>query len=69
MHINDLAFNIQEAKLLLYADDTNILIVDKNEALQARLSSVMKQLEIWFFNNDLIINTTKIAAMSLHLCQ
>ena len=69
VHINDLPFNIQEAKLLLYADDTNILIVDKNEALQTKLSSVMKQLEIWFFNKDLIINTIKIAAMSLHLCQ
>ena len=70
VHINDLPFNIQEAKLDLYADDTNIPAVDKNnEALQARLSSVMKQLEVWFFNNDLVVNTTNTVAMSFHLCQ
>ena len=28
----------------------------------------MKQLEMWFLKNDLIINTTKTVAMSLHLC-
>jgi len=51
VHINDLPLNIQEAKLALYADDTNILVVEKNdEVLQARLSSVMRQLEVWFFN-------------------
>jgi hypothetical protein len=62
--------NIQEAKLLLYADDTNILVTGNDEgALQAKLSSVMKQFEAWFLNNDLIINTTKTVAMSLHLCQ
>ena len=29
----------------------------------------MKQLEGWFFQNDLIINTTKTVAMSFHLCR
>jgi hypothetical protein len=70
VHVNDLPFNIQEAKLVLFVDDTNILVIDKNdEALQAKLSSVMEQLEVWFFNNDLIVNTTTTAAMSFHLCQ
>ena len=47
VYVNDLPLNIHEAKLVLYADDTNILVVDKDkEALQARLSSVMKQLEV-----------------------
>jgi len=69
MYINDLPLNIQGAKLILYADDTNILVVDKNEeALQTKLSLVMKQLENWFLKNDLFINTTKTAAMSFHLC-
>ena len=69
IYINDLPLNIQEAKLILYADDTNVLFVDKNEeAVQTKLSLVMKQLEIWFLKNDLIINTTKTVAMSLHLC-
>jgi len=55
--------------LILYADDTNVLVVDKNEtALQTKLSLVMKQLENWFFKNNLFINTTKTVAMSFHLC-
>jgi hypothetical protein len=29
------------------------------ENLQAKLSSVMKQLEAWVLNNDLIVNTQK----------
>ena len=69
IYINDLPLNIQGAKLILYADDTNGLVVDKNEeAVQTKLSLVMKQLEIWFLKNDLIINNTKTVAMSLHLC-
>jgi len=69
IYINDLPLNIQGAKLILYADDTNVLVVDRNEeALQTKLSLVMKQLENWFLKNDLLINTTKTAAMSFHLC-
>ena len=69
IYINDLLLNIQGAKLILYADDMNVLVIDRNqEALQTKLSLVMKQLEIWFLKNDLIINTTKTVAMSFHLC-
>jgi hypothetical protein len=64
-YINDLPLNIQGAKLILYAEDTN----RSQEALQTKLSLVMKQLKIWFSNNELIINTTKTVAMSFHLCQ
>jgi hypothetical protein len=69
IYINDLPLNIQGAKLILYADDTNVLVVDRNEeALQTKLSLVMKQLGKWFLKNYLFINTTKTAAMSFHLC-
>jgi len=35
LYINDLPFNTQGFKLVLFEDDTNILVVDKNEdALQ-----------------------------------
>jgi retron-type reverse transcriptase len=69
IYINDLPLNIQGVKLILYADDTNVLVVDRNEeALQTKLCLVTKQLEIWFLKNDLIINTTKTVAMSFHLC-
>jgi hypothetical protein len=61
--------NIQHAKLVIYADDTNILVTDDKENLQAKLSSVVKQLEVWFLNDNLIVNTTKTVAMSFHLCQ
>ena len=46
------------------------MVVDKNEeALQATLYLVMKQLEVWFLKNDLIVNTTTTVAMLFHLCQ
>jgi len=69
IYINDLPLNIQGAKLILYADDTNVLITDRSQdTLQTKLSLVMKQLEIWFLNNNLIINSPKTVAMSFHLC-
>jgi hypothetical protein len=47
------------------AEDTNILFIGTDEeTLQAKLSSVMKQLEVWFPKNDLIINTAERVAMS-----
>jgi hypothetical protein len=56
--------------LIQSADETNVLIVDKNEeALQNKLSLVMKQLENWFLKNDLIINITKRVVMSFRLCR
>jgi hypothetical protein len=59
VYTNDLPMNIQDEKLVIYADDTNILVTDNGkENLQAKLSSVMKQLEAWFLNN-LIVNTKK----------
>jgi len=70
IYINDLPLYIQEAKPILYADDTNILITDNSyESLQTKLLLIMKKLEAWFFNNDLIINITKTEAMSFHLSQ
>jgi len=70
VYINDLPLNIKEAKLVLYADDTNILVVGKDkEDLQAKVSLVTKQLVVWFFSNDLIVNSIKTVAMTFHLCQ
>jgi len=43
LYINDLPSHINEVKLVLYADDTNILITGKNEEkLYTRLSVVTK---------------------------
>ena len=39
IHKNDLHLNIQDAKLVLFADDINILIINKNiDAVQASLN-------------------------------
>jgi len=65
LYINDLPNHIKEAKLVLYADDTNILVSGKNEEeLQTRLSVITKQLEGWFLENDLVVNNKKTVAMS-----
>jgi len=69
IYFNDLLLNIQGANLIMYAENTNDLIIDRSpDSLQTKLSLVVKQLEIWFLNNDLIINSSKRVDMSLHLC-
>jgi len=68
LYINDLPLNIHDVTLVLFADDINILIIDKNiDAVQARLNRVIKQFENWFLNDSLIFNTDKTKAMLLHL--
>jgi hypothetical protein len=55
---------VQEAKVVLFADDTNILLIEKNlTSLQEKTVNVMKQLENWFLSNNLIINTGKTKAI------
>ena len=55
------------AKLVLYADDTNLLITGKDEPdLQYKIMNVMKELEIWYQKNNLVINTKKTFVMSFH---
>jgi len=67
LYINDLPLNIQDAKIVLFADDVNICIIDKNtDAIPERINRVMKQFETWFSNNSFIINTDKTKAMLLH---
>jgi len=44
--MNDLPLNIQYAKLFLFVDDINILIIDKSsDAVQGRINRVIKQFE------------------------
>ena len=68
LYKNNLPLNIQDAKLVLFADDINILIIDKNiDTVQARLNRVIKEFETSFSNNSLIVNTDKTKAMLFHL--
>ena len=54
MYINDLPLNIQDAKLVLFADDINILITDKSVCVvQVMLNRVIKQYETPFSKKSL----------------
>jgi len=60
LYINDLPGHINEAKLVLCADGTNILVTGKNEEeLYSKILVVTKQLDGWLCKNDLAVNTTK----------
>jgi hypothetical protein len=68
LYINDLPCHISYEKLVLFADDTNILITDKNIIdLQEKIGRVMTQLELWFSENNLFINAEKTKAMFFQL--
>jgi hypothetical protein len=48
------------AEVVLFADDTSILITENNILLlYEKIPNVRKQLENWFYENRLIINTEK----------
>jgi hypothetical protein len=60
LFINDLPRVIHNAEVVLFADDTNILITAKNIlSLNEKIQNVKNQLENWFYENRLIINTDK----------
>jgi hypothetical protein len=64
LYINDIIENLQGAKMVLFADGTFLLITGKDELdLQHKIINVMKELEIWFQKNNLIINTDKAIAV------
>jgi hypothetical protein len=70
LYINDLPLNIMGSKIVLFADDTNILVSDENiNNLQYKLNNVMTELQTWFTLNNLVINIEKTLAMSFHTTQ
>jgi Reverse transcriptase (RNA-dependent DNA polymerase). len=61
---------VQNAKLVLYADDTNILVVDKDmKVFELKTALVMTQLKAWLFDNELVLNTAKTCALLFHSSQ
>jgi hypothetical protein len=69
-YIHDLPVNIQGATLVLFADDINLLLTEKNEsALKNKIKNFMMELESWSYKNNLLINTEKIRAVSFHTKQ
>jgi hypothetical protein len=68
LYINDLPRYVQNANVVLYAHDINIVLTDKDlTQLQDRVNNTMKQLELYFSNNNMIINVNKTKAMLFHL--
>jgi hypothetical protein len=49
LFINNLPYAVQEAKVILFMNDTNILLTEKDlRSLKGKIVKVMKQLENWF---------------------
>jgi hypothetical protein len=54
LFINDLPQALQESKVVLFADDTNILLTDNEPvSLNEKIARVRKQLLNWFHENHL----------------
>jgi len=55
LYTNDLPRYVQVVNIVLYPDDTNVLVECRDEdALKLKTASVMKELEVLFLNNELI---------------
>jgi retron-type reverse transcriptase len=53
--INDLPQAVQETKVVLFVDDTSILLIEKTlTSLKEKTAKVMNQVENWFSSNSLI---------------
>jgi len=67
LYINDIPLNIIRSKIVLFADDTNILVSDGNIFnLQYKLNNIMTELQTWFTLSSLVVNVEKTLAMSFH---
>jgi hypothetical protein len=70
LYINDLPINIHKAKLVMFADDINVLISDSDQrVLQFKISKVLAELETWLNRNDFVINAVKTGVMLFHNTQ
>jgi len=64
LYINDLPENIHDTNLVMFADDINVLISDSDERLlQAKIDTIVAELETWFNRNHFLINAGKTAVM------
>ena len=64
IYINELPKNNTISDFILYADDTNILLSDKNlETLQNKFETVLNSTNTWFRDNQLVLNKEKTLYM------
>ena len=60
VYINDIINSSTRLKFLIYADDTTLLLKDKNiVSLHANLNLELDQIKTWVQSNKLILNITK----------
>lgn len=64
---SDLPLNIMDSKIVLFVDDTNILVSGDNVTnLQYKISNILIELQMWFELNNLVVNAEEVMAMSFH---
>jgi len=63
--LNDLPYGLhQTAKLVIYADDTSVLLMAKNdEELETKINCVIEYMTGWFSANGLALNMEKTNIM------
>ncbi len=60
MYINDIVNASSKCNLIIYADDTTLLLKDKNiESLHTTLSSELIIIKLWVQSNNLKLNISK----------
>jgi hypothetical protein len=67
LYINDLPKNVYDPKVVMFANDISVLILDSDaRELQIKIDRVVKELETWLNRNDHVINTEKTGVMLFH---
>jgi argininosuccinate synthase len=62
--------NIKDTKIVLFSDDTNILVRAENgQILQHKINKVMNELHSCLYANSLTLNTEKTIAIPFHTRQ
>jgi hypothetical protein len=65
LYINDLPLNIKEKRIVLFADDINILVTaEKEQNLQQKINKAMSECHGWFNANSLTLNIEKTTEMT-----
>ena len=66
-YINDIHTSSNTFNFYFFADDTNILYVNKNlRSLEATVNSALKKLYLWLVSNKLTLNTKKTNFVIFH---
>jgi hypothetical protein len=63
--LNDLPYGLlQGAKPVIYADDTTVLLMAKNDELKNKINCMLHYVTGWFSANGLALNTEKTNIMN-----